>query len=45
VGSQRDEVNAFVSIYVILVAALCLGVYSASNGNEYEKPKSNISGE
>jgi hypothetical protein len=44
VGSRADEVNEF-SIYVILSAALGPGVYSASNRNEYQKQKNNISGE
>jgi hypothetical protein len=43
-GSRPDEVNAFFSIPLILVAALGPGVYSASNGNEYQKQK-NVSGE
>jgi hypothetical protein len=33
------------SISVILQAALGPGVYSASNRNEYQKQKSNVSGE
>jgi hypothetical protein len=33
------------SIYLILSAALCLEVFSASNRNEYQKQKNNISGE
>jgi hypothetical protein len=37
--------NAFFSIYLILPAALGLGVYSASNRNEYQKQKNNVSGE
>jgi hypothetical protein len=35
----------FVSIYLILPTALGPGVYSASNRNEYQKHKSNVSGE
>jgi hypothetical protein len=31
--------------YLILPAALSLGVYSASNRNEYQKQKNNVSGE
>jgi hypothetical protein len=42
--SKPDEVNEFVSIYLILPAALSSGVYSASNRNEYHKQR-NISGE
>jgi hypothetical protein len=38
---RPDEVNAFFSIYPILPAALGLGVYSASNRNEYWKQKKN----
>jgi hypothetical protein len=33
------------SIYLILPAALGLGVYSASNRNDYHKQKNNISEE
>jgi hypothetical protein len=45
-GSRPDEVNAFFSIYLILLAALGPGVYSASNRNEYQKQKNNnVSGE
>jgi hypothetical protein len=33
------------SIYLILLAALGAGVYSASNRNEYQKLKNNVSGE
>jgi hypothetical protein len=33
------------SIYLILPAALGPGVYSASNRNEYQKEKNNVSGE
>jgi hypothetical protein len=33
------------SIYLLLPAALGHGVYSASNRNEYQKQKNNISGE
>jgi hypothetical protein len=36
--------NSF-SIYLILPAALGPGVYSASNRNEYQKQKNNVSGE
>jgi hypothetical protein len=35
----------FLSIYLILPAALGPGVYSASNKNEYQKHKNNVSGE
>jgi hypothetical protein len=34
----------FFSIYLILPAALSPLVYSASNGNEYQKQKNNVSG-
>jgi hypothetical protein len=33
------------SIYLILPVSLGLGVYSASNGNEYQKQKTNALGE
>jgi hypothetical protein len=33
------------SLYLILPAALIPGVYSASNRNEYQKQKKNVSGE
>jgi hypothetical protein len=32
------------SIYLIILAALDPGVYSASNRNEYQKQKNNVSG-
>jgi hypothetical protein len=35
----------FFSIYPILLAALAPGVYLASNRNEYQKQKNNVSGE
>jgi hypothetical protein len=38
-------VNEFFSIYLILLAALGPGVDSASNRNEYQKQKNNVSGE
>jgi hypothetical protein len=38
-GSRSDEVNEFLSIYLILPATLGPGVYSASNRNEYQKQK------
>jgi hypothetical protein len=34
-----------ISIYLILPAILGPGVYSASNRNEYQKQKNNVSGE
>jgi hypothetical protein len=42
---RRGHWNFFFSIYVILPAALGLAVYSASNRNEYQKEKNNVSGE
>jgi hypothetical protein len=33
------------SIYIILLAALGPGVYSASDSNEYQKQKNNVYGE
>jgi hypothetical protein len=45
VGSIPDEVIELFSIYLILPAALGPTVYSASNSNEYQKQKNNISGE
>jgi hypothetical protein len=44
-GLIPDEVNEFFSIYLILSATLGPGVYSASNRNEYQKQKNNVSGE
>jgi hypothetical protein len=44
-GSSPDEVNEFFPIYLILSATLGPGVYSASNRNEYQKQKDNVSGE
>jgi hypothetical protein len=40
-GPVRSE---FFSIYVMLPAALGHGVCSASNRNEYQKQKNNVSG-
>jgi hypothetical protein len=44
VGSRPDDVNDFFSIYLMLSAALGSGFYSASNINEYQKQKNNVSG-
>jgi hypothetical protein len=38
-------VNAFFSIYLIIPASLGSGVYSTSKRNDYQKQKSNVSGE
>jgi hypothetical protein len=43
--TRRGERMNFFSIYRILPAAQGPGVHSASNRNEYQKQKSNISGE
>jgi hypothetical protein len=43
VCSKPDEVSTF-TIYLILPAALDSGFYSASNRNEYQKQKNNVSG-
>jgi hypothetical protein len=45
VGSRPDELIGFFTIYLILPTALGLGVYSASNRNEYQKQTNNVSGE
>jgi hypothetical protein len=37
--------DIYFSIYLILQAALCSGLHSASNRNEYQKQKNNVSGE
>jgi hypothetical protein len=42
--SRPDQVNTF-SIYLILPAALGPEIHSASNRNEYQQQKSNVSGE
>jgi hypothetical protein len=44
-GSGLDEENELFSIYLILKAALGPGVHSASNRNEYQKQKNNVSGQ
>jgi hypothetical protein len=44
-GSNPDEVIEFFSIDLICPTALGLGVYSASNRNEYQQQKNNVSGE
>jgi hypothetical protein len=41
--TRRGEIISL--IYVIFPAALGLGVYSASNKNEYQKQKNNVYGE
>jgi hypothetical protein len=41
--SRLEVVNVYFSIYLILPAALSSGVYSASNRNEYQKQKNNVS--
>jgi hypothetical protein len=38
-SSRPDEMNDFLSIYLILPAAVDHGVYSVSNKNEYYKQK------
>jgi hypothetical protein len=43
--SRPDAVNEIFSIYLILAAALCPGVYSIPNRNEYRKQKNNVPGE
>jgi hypothetical protein len=42
-GSRHDEVNEFFSIYLILSATLGPDVYSATNRNEYQNQKNNVS--
>jgi hypothetical protein len=44
-GSRPKGRNNFFSIYLILPTALGPGVHSASNRNEYQKRKNNVSGE
>jgi hypothetical protein len=44
-GLRPYQVNEFFSIYIILPDTLDTGVYSASNRNEYQKQKNNVSGE
>jgi hypothetical protein len=44
-GLRTNEVNEVFLIYLTLPAALGAGVYSASNRNEYQKQKNNVSGE
>jgi hypothetical protein len=41
----RDLIRSIISIYLILPAALDPAFYLASNTNEYQKQKSNISAE
>jgi hypothetical protein len=43
-ASRPDEVKEFFSMYLILPAVLGSGVHSASNRNEYQKQKNNVSG-
>jgi hypothetical protein len=45
VGSGPDKVIEFFSIYLILQVALGPVVDSASNRNEYQKQRNNVSGE
>jgi hypothetical protein len=42
---MANDVNEFLSIYIILPAGLGPGVYSSSNRNDYQKYKNNVSGE
>jgi hypothetical protein len=42
---ETERWGFFFLIYLILPAALGPGVYSASNRNEYQKQKNNVSGE
>jgi hypothetical protein len=44
-GSGSVEIIEFFSIYLMLPATLGLRVQSASNRNEYQKQKINVSGE
>jgi hypothetical protein len=44
-GFDPDEVIELFSIYLIPRAPLGSGVYSASNTNEYQKQKNNVSEE
>jgi hypothetical protein len=44
-GFQTLRGEEFFSIYLILPAALGPGVHSASNRNEYQKERNNVSGE
>jgi hypothetical protein len=44
-GLRPDEMNEFFSIYLILQMTLGPVVHSASNRNEYQKKKNNVSGE
>jgi hypothetical protein len=44
-GFETRWGELFLSIYLIIPVALGPGVYSASNRNEYQKHKNNVSGE
>jgi hypothetical protein len=44
-GFENEWGESNFSIYLILLAALGPGLYSACNRNEYQKQKNNISGE
>jgi hypothetical protein len=44
-GSRPDEVNYFFPIYLVILAVLGPGVYSACNRDEYQKQKNCVSGE
>jgi hypothetical protein len=44
-GFKTRRGELMFSIYLILPAALGPGVYSASNRNEFQKQKNNVSGE
>jgi hypothetical protein len=44
-GPRPHLVNEVFSIHLILPAALGPGLHSASNRNEYQKQKNNVSGE
>jgi hypothetical protein len=44
-GFETRRGKLFFSIYLIVPAALGPGVHTASNRNEFEKQKNNLSGE
>jgi hypothetical protein len=44
-GFETQWGKWFLSIYLILPAALGPGIYSVSNRNEYQKQENNVSGE
>jgi hypothetical protein len=44
-GFDTRKIELYLSIYLIIPAAISHGAYSAPNRNEYQKQTNNVSGE